>query len=567
MSPCASAGTIVSTQWSFTSGPSTITLTSIQMNLATLYQNPYSLIPGIYVFTFSAKDSNGISNGADVSVIVAQTPAPSRVSAQFNDGCTRVAITYDSNTNRVGNRDCSILLPLITLTKMGSGCDCIWVDAVTYTILLGTNYTLIDGDIININTGVVGSEDGYSDKETSTSSLSLLAPANEPTVTAIITGQSSIGACRGVELTGATSTGQAGRPSLYTYKWTTTTPTPSHLTSSITAAIATVEASAANMRSLLLPASSIPVNYSYGFVLTTTNWRGVSAISDVFIVTKVDDLVLEAFIAAADGRQVSRKETLLAVVNYDTVSLCDYVVTSAVYTWAQVNGPEIPSILGSTTKTLIIPPYQMTAASGVAGLYAFDATVTVTLSTGRVLTSVATTNWQVIPLPLLPSVIGFNRLVSLFGDSSNITINASLSYDPDISGIKAHDGLTFSWNCTIRSTSLPCIFVSPQPSLNASVVVITTAQLGPDLIDTYSTSDALVFTLTISKDDGTGRTASTVVMIQTTPDYAPSVALRSSGVKSGTPTLQLDDGTTAVRIPTSESLVILAFSSLELLIP
>jgi hypothetical protein len=56
---------------------------------------------------------------------------------------------------------------------------------------LGSNYLVRDGSIVDITTGLIGSEDGYSLKESGLP-FTVLAPINEPTVTAVITGNPSL---------------------------------------------------------------------------------------------------------------------------------------------------------------------------------------------------------------------------------------------------------------------------------------------------------------------------------------------------------------------------------------
>jgi hypothetical protein len=561
VSPCsATTGvTIASHIWSLiSSSVSSFALTTVSITSDTLYYYPYTLVPGTYILAYTAIDSNGNTGLNTITVTVTNTTAPSRVSAQFNDACTRVDVTYDSNTDRAGNDNCGLILPTSTIALLGDGYQCVWSTAYTFSVVLGTNYNIRNA--INITSGVVGSEDGCSGKESNSDTLSISAPSTEPTVTAVITGQSIVGSCRGIELSGTQSTGQAGVPASYSYKWSTTSPTPSSLMSYITGKIEAAElianSSGTPWRTLILDATSIPSNYSYGFVLTTTNWRGVSAVSDTFTITKLDDLVLETSIAATDGRQVTRKDTVLTVVNYDADSICGYGVASTTYEWSQTEGPEIPSILGDSTKTLIITPYQMTASYGTAGYYEFEATVTVTLVDGRVLTDTSTTNWQVIPLALQPLVGGSNRLVSLYYDAANITLDASLSYDPDILGNVGRDSLTYLWNCTIRSTGVPCTFIPPYPDFNQSTLVVLKSQLGTDAASTLLTSDALVFTVTVGTSLDV-RTSTSSVQIETTLEYAPSVAVRSV-VTSSAP-ISLSDGTTAIRVAISDPLTLRAY--------
>lgn len=238
--------------------------------------------------------------------------------------------------------------------------------------------------------------------------LVVLPPLSEPIVTAIITSPPSIiGACRGISLFGGDSIGSAGLPLSFIYKWSTISPTPSDQIDNITSAITQLSLTSLTngipLRTLLLPSSYFSVNTSYGFQLTVTNWRGVSSTSDIITVYKSSDVQLEVVIEGLTMRNViTSSPSLVSVGDYNSLSLCGVTIMSASYQWSQVDGPELDIILGSTTKTMIITPYQLTPLA----TYSFQLMVTLITSFGTTLSSSAITIWYVTPSSLQPVIQG-----------------------------------------------------------------------------------------------------------------------------------------------------------------
>jgi hypothetical protein len=572
ISPCITSGTaVLTTTWSVVSIPSGATTPTMPSSTtsatSSLYLVPYTFIPGLY--TLSVTVSQLVSGSTTTSVAylyvtVAQTPAPKRLSATFNLACIRVDIAFDSATDLSGNGNCALLLPSTTLALLGTGYSCVWSDAMTYTIILGSAYLLRDGSTVNINNGIIGSGDGYSPKESGLP-LMLQPPATEPTVTALISAPTLIGACRGIDLDGSDSSGAAGLPDLFTYKWTTVSPTPTASMSNITAAITSLSllstSSGVPLRTLSLPSSLFAVNTSYGFTLTVTNWRGVSSTSDVISIYKSSDTQLEVDIEGLVNRNVVASATLLGVGDYTVASLCGVGVASVTYQWSQTNGPQLDVLLGNSTSTMITSPYQLQSSI----TYSFQLYVTVTTVFGGTLSSSATTNWYVTPSSLIPVVNGGNRLVSLYSATSssimpNITIDGSRSYDPDVFGNKARNGIAYNWTCTVVSTGASCPFVSSPvtglyPNLTASKLIIRRDQLPSSLQSTLVNTDSLSFVLTIFKDI---RTATSTSNIVTTTTYVPSVSVQPiSSTTIGSTSGSSSDSAT-VRVAVSSSLTLRA---------
>jgi hypothetical protein len=369
-------------------------------------------------------------------------------------------------------------------------------------------------------------------------------------------GATSTGACRGVELFGTDSIGNAGLPNLFQYSWTTTTPTPSNEMANITAYINKLAlvsiTTGVPLRSIVIPPTLLQVNTSYGFQLTVTNWRGASSTSSVFVVYKTGVTQLEASVEGLDGRSVSASATFVAVASYNTASLCGLPISSVSYTWSQTDGPMVSSsaITGETIKTLVIAPYQLSPAAS----YSFSVVVVVTLSGGSIISTSASTSWVVGLSSLQPVIQGGNdRLVSLYQFDSNITIDASRSYDPDVYGNPARVGISYQWNCTIKSTGEGCVFIGlQQPNLTRSVLTIYKSQLSASLQATMIDTDAMIFTVIISKGSRSSRATISVV---TTTSFAPSVALRPVDTTSP-PAEQLQSSATAVRVAVSEPLTL-----------
>jgi hypothetical protein len=365
----------------------------------------------------------------------------------------------------------------------------------------------------------------------------------------------SIGACRGVELFGTDSIGNAGLPNLFKYSWTTITPTPSNEMSNITAHINKLALDSITtgvpLRSIVIPPTLLQVNTSYGFQLTVTNWRGVSSTSSVWTFYKTDVTQLEANVEGLDGRSMSASATFIAVANYNTASLCGLPISSLFYTWSQTDGPMVSAsaITGDTIKTLVIAPYQLSPGAS----YSFSVVVAVTLASGSIISTSASTSWFVGLSPLQPVIQGGNdRLVSLY-QSANITIDASRSYDPDMYGNPARVGISYQWNCTIKSTGEGCAFIGlQQPNLTRSVLTIHKSQLSTSLQATMIDTDAMIFTVIISKGSRSSRATISVV---TTTSFAPSVALRPVDTTSS-PAEQLQSSATAVRVAVSEPLTL-----------
>ena len=179
--------------------------------------------------------------------------------------------------------------------------------------------------------------------------------------------------------------------------------------------------------------------------------------------------------------------------------------------------------------------------------------VTVSLSGGTIpvpLSASTSVQWTVNPSLLKALIAGGNRYVSLVNDSSVLLLDASYSFDPDVAGNAARNNLFYMWNCTQQNSGLPCDFFDDYAmSLTNSTLSISSEQLGLRQSTTATRNDALIFTLTISKDV---RSSISSVSITTTRENVPNVQIRSVDVVSNaalTPT-------GVVRIPLNERLTL-----------
>jgi alpha-tubulin suppressor-like RCC1 family protein len=377
--------TISSTTWTQTGGPNTATITAA----SGLSTNVTGLIAGIYTFNLSATDNNGLSNSANVTVIVnAVASVPPTVSAGSNQSITLPASS-------------------VTLTGTATGNGGATISTTSWTETAGPNTAGIAA-AASLSTGVSGliqgvytfqlsatDNNGLSNVSTVTVTVKI---ANTPPIVIAGSDQTITLPLNSINLAG--SAAATNGATLSSTTWTQTA-------GPNTAAIGTPSALSTTVGGLMAG--------TYTFQLSATDNNGLSGVSTVTI--KVNPAVPPSVNAGSD-----QTITLPASsVNLAGTATGNNGATISTTTWTQTVGPNTAAIAATSSLN-----------TGVTGLIPGDYTFQLSVTDNNGISAASTVNVTVYAAPPNQPPIanaGIDKTIIL--PTSSLPLNGNGSYDPD----------------------------------------------------------------------------------------------------------------------------------------
>ena len=141
--------------------------------------------------------------------------APSPLLAAFDPLGTRIAISFDSPTNRDGmtDRNCSRFLQASSVCRLGKNPFCFWSNDLTLQVMLGPQADLIPGDLLGLLGGRIRSTGGYS-SPMAAKSVQVGLPTRPRLPVVQVSGPASVDTCGTLALR---ASGVSARP--LRFKW------------------------------------------------------------------------------------------------------------------------------------------------------------------------------------------------------------------------------------------------------------------------------------------------------------------------------------------------------------
>ncbi|KAL2631507.1 hypothetical protein R1flu_016193 [Riccia fluitans] len=399
---------------------------------------------------------------------VAARGAPTMITSQMEDTGGSILVTFVGASDaglrsmrgmRDGPERCAMLLDNITYSKLGVGPACGFKDATTMYIQLGYNATLMPAGSPNPDNITLAPEGVFAEKETSlpvSGSVVVQPPNKHPSLVAVLTAPTIIGACDDFKLDASSSYGAEGRPLMFQYHAKGTgdlfkLATLGYILESLPNDTTTVT----------IPAGSLEANYEYTFTVVVTNYLGDISTASVNVLASVTPVPILHIPGSGSVQTFKRGQfvSLEADVRIPGTSVYDLeagscystktpVNTSATqinFKWTQLSGPFANlEFLGVTGQTLNIPGNQLVPGN------VYDFSVSVQMAGYPSQFSVASASVQVTSSPMVVFIKGRNRAIN----ASQDLILEAVAYDPDDVVDEFGNSLPFNfeWACDIPIT-------------------------------------------------------------------------------------------------------------------
>jgi hypothetical protein len=266
---------------------------------------------------------------------------PKIVRAEFSRAATSLSVSFDSNTN-LGDAGtlrfpCSKLLEDVSARILAAGSlGCLWADEKTLVIQLGSDATVVPGDVLLFRNDLIKSADNISNT-LGNGFATVVAPQEVLKPQLLVTSPEMVGPCNDIELN---TIAPSVRP--LTYFWKCVNDEKVH------SFIAGLQTS----RSIVVPVQVLTkIDFTYSFEVQVVDFMGFE--SDV-VQFSVSRLALDApKLTVFGGRSYAVTEDIYVTVSAE-FSKCSGSRTPLVYSWAQSS---------IAADSFVIPP-QFLSTSG-----------------------------------------------------------------------------------------------------------------------------------------------------------------------------------------------------------
>ena len=440
-------------------------------------------------------------------------PAPSFVEAKMNDDYRSIDLNFDSQV-WTSKRSCISLFTAATLSKFGSGARCNIKGKTSIRVYLRTSATIQFGDSIVIKSGVFFARFQKVADFTPETAKALIAPTKQLTLTASLSGQTSLGVCDSLKLSGRRSQGGGGRK--LTYNWGVSfasTVDVGSLEANVTEGLAALQASLSQKTSvttLRLNPEDLEPNVAYSFNLSVTNYWSQSSAVVSHEVTRSSSYMPRVRIMG--GRTQKIKASKLAKLqSFARIPSCMTGANNLDFSWLIDDDTVTLDEKSSTKSTLYIKPGTL------EGSTSYIVTLVVSLKDDPTITASVDVQLDVVSSPLVAKIKGGRRRV--IGYSSPLELDGSLSYDPDRSYA---DATYYDWEC-MDSDELAC-FVPDQTNPDEYTELLldsaSKTQVNGSRLDA---GQSYTFTLYYQKGMRSSSASTKVNILQGTP---PSVSVK-----------------------------------------
>jgi len=373
-------------------------------------------------------------------------PAPRFVSAKMNNDYRSFDLTFDSPVWTT-QRSCSNLFTAATLSKFGLKPRCNIKGKTNVRVYLRTSSTLKFGDAIVIKANVFFSRFQKVVDYTPQTSQNLIAPAKQLTLTASLSGQSELGVCDSLKLSGRRSQGGGGRK--LTYNWGVSFASSvdvSSLGSNATTGLTTLQnalVTKTTATTLRLKPNDLETNVAYNFTLSVSNHWGHNSSTISHEVTRSANYIPRVRIMG--GRKQRVKASKLAKLqSYARIPSCMTGTNNLDFSWMIDDSSVTLDDKSSSKSTLYIKPGTL------EGSTSYIATLVVSMRDDPTISASVDVQLDVVSSPLVAKIKGGRRRV--IGYSQPLKLDASLSYDPD----RSYAAETYyDWEC-VDSDDLAC---------------------------------------------------------------------------------------------------------------
>ena len=464
-------------------------------------------------------------NGQTFSVMdsehVPATPVPR--SAVFSPDGSRVLLTFRESTDKMRGAAVIRCKTVITFIGMQNAARCIWTDASTLEIYVGSSQHLDIGGTITLLAGTVKSACTSVVNPTcshwpsnSEESVEVQAPLNPLRPVVVISAPPLIGPCDDYTFHLTASSGTGGRD----WKSVTVDVQSTHPNASQLQAFLTNRTELAKWKPVSVPPSLLQGGTVYNLVVTMCNFLGscgraarsltVSAFANVPVVS-----------LNSQERMVLHRNSTMTISAYAYMSLCGGGISRAnlEYSWTAKKSDGAALVLPSNyanPRELSIPAYTLQ----VGQLYTISLSVRHKVS----MRSSASTVQVFVQPGSIVSVVrgGLDRGLRI---DEELLLDAGDSYDEDVFGLTGSNaGLVFSFVCTQIFPLYQATCPLTQRTDSSTAIVI-----GPGPSGSVSVGDVFFFEVTSrSSNPFDLRSSSVMVKVAVLDSLAPVISIQSA---------------------------------------
>ena len=278
-------------------------------------------------------------------------PPPVATNAVFSSDLRSILVTFDKATNTPSGTCRSMLRPLASdgdalpdgctggATKFtssqaaaafGTNALCSWSDSTTLRVLLGSGFTLSQGQFLQVQSASGIRAGSANARRSAYGAVEITLPATLPTPVVTFQAPATVGSCMDVSLDASRVTNAGGRGVGYTYE-ATAVPQGADL------AGINDFLSGATKANVLVPESYLNVTGTYTFAVTVSTWYGKEAQSTVSvskILTAIPQIQVGSKAVTAAAATPIRLRSSVAVLGCNGVPSGDSLIVA----WYLVSG-------------------------------------------------------------------------------------------------------------------------------------------------------------------------------------------------------------------------------------
>ena len=278
-------------------------------------------------------------------------PPPVATNAVFSSDLRSILVTFDKATNTPSGTCRSLLRPLASdgdalpdgctggatkftssqaATAFGTNALCSWSDSTTLRVLLGSGFTLSQGQFLQVQSAGGIKAGSANARRSAYGAVEITLPATLPTPVVTFQAPATVGSCMDVSLDASRVTNAGGRGVGYTYE-ATAVPQGTDRTG-INSFLSGVTSA-----NVLVPESYLNVTGTYTFAVTVSTWYGKEAQSTVSvskILTSIPQIQVGSKVVTAAAATPIQLRSSVAVLDCNGVPSGDSLIVA----WYLVSG-------------------------------------------------------------------------------------------------------------------------------------------------------------------------------------------------------------------------------------
>ena len=365
-------------------------------------------------------------------------PAPTLLSAKMQNNYRQIVLKFSSAV-WTSQKSCSKLFSTATIALFGNKFRCWFKGYTSLNIQLPSSATIRSNDRITLRKNVMKSRFQAVMEYTPETNISLIAPDVKLSPVAYISGQSVLGVCDRLILSGRKSSGSGGRR--LKFYWgvdfadsVNETALHSNITSGLTSLKQKLASLSNRKNALFLKPEELETDVTYNFTLYVENYYLEISNNASHEVLRSSNYMPQLRILGG-RRQTIKASRLSKIQSRARIPKCMTGKNDLNFEW-EIDDTSVTLDEKSSSKSnLYLEPGTL------SGDNIYTLTITVSLKADPLITASVSMEITVKSSPLVARIKGGRRRI--VGNNEDIILDGSLSYDPD----RSDDEEWYDWEC------------------------------------------------------------------------------------------------------------------------